>query len=157
MRTIGFTILIVGLLKKVFPVLRSPSLPQASEHVHPLLGPYLTGPGDGSWRCEPYGTFLLRGRSKHPTPSQLSTWREVELRLPELTAQAIASIPIPQEHDDPKHMFSRDTAKLCELRIEQDGSIELLFEPTIPDHEEYLLGPVVIFKDWKIVESYWTP
>jgi hypothetical protein len=118
---------------------------------------YLTGPGDGSWRCKPYGTFLLRGRSKHPTPSQLSQWREVEARLPELTERAIESIPKPQARDDPKRQFSRDTAELCELRLEQDGSIELFFLPTIPDHEEYPLSPVVMFKDWKIVASYWTP
>ena len=145
------------LLKKLFPMRRTPSVPQASEHVHPLLGRYFTGPGDGSWRCEPYGTFLLRGRSSHPTPSQLSKWREVEARLPELTKQAIASIPIPPARDDPKRQFSRDAAELCELRLEQDGSIELFFHPTIPNHEDYGLTPVVIFNDWKIVESYWTP
>jgi hypothetical protein len=136
---------------------KSPSKLQASEFIDPSLGSYCTGPGDGSWRCKPYGTFLLRGRSKHPTPAQLAIWREVEAGLPELIEQALASIPDPPIVGTSTGTFARDKTELSELRLERDGHIELLFSPSIPDHDGCYLSPLVIVKDWKITESYWAP
>ena len=125
------------------------------ELVDPSLGRYVTGPGDGSWRCRPHDTFLLRGRSKHPTPEQISVWREAEVRLPELVERAIASIPPPAAHD-PANTFDRAGCKLDEIRLEQDGSVVFFFGPSILV-DGYELYPMIVFRDWKITESHWTP
>ena len=101
--------------------------------------------------------FLFHGLGENPIPSQLVIWQQIQARLPELIRQARASIPTPETRDDPMRQFSRDEAQLKEIRIEHDGSIELFFSPTISDHEGYPLCPVATFKDWKIIESCWTP
>jgi hypothetical protein len=120
------------------------------------LGSYVTGPLGGSWRCRPRNTFLLRGRSRHPTPEQLALWREAQQRLPELIEQAIASIPPPPPGGDPLFTFDRTKCELDELRLEQDGSMAFFFTPTIV-LDGYQLCPLVIFKGWQITESYWAP
>ena len=129
-RIMGSRFKLKRILKTLIPA-RTILIPD--ELVDPSLGSYLTGPGNGSWRCRPYGSFLLRGRSKHPTPSQISLWREVEARLPEMVKQAIASVPDPPAGSDPTVKFERDTSELWELRLEQDGSIEFFLSPSIPN------------------------
>lgn len=138
-----------------WPLSRDP----ASVLRHRQLGEYVCHPfgGSGLWahfRALPDGRrFRVTGRSLHPTDVQIRLWKEIDLRLPQLTSAAMESINAPSIEPLPRE-FSREEVDLSEVRMEENGDVELFFGSPLGD--EIDAWPCVIIRDWTVARSHWT-
>jgi hypothetical protein len=129
---------------------------------HPQFGDYIYSPTIKSWtqrrQMSDGRPLLLCGRGRKPVDEQIALFQEIDLRLPELTALAIAAIqppPIWPPHVSFKRPadFTRDELVLREVRIEEDLTFKLFFDTSTGDRID--MWPLVDFRDWKISGTEW--
>ncbi len=102
--------------------------------------------------------LLLCGRGRRPTDEQIALFQQIDARLPELTASAIAAVDPPPIK--PRRVwfkrppeFTRDELVLREVRIEEDLTFELYFDT--PTGDRIHMWPVVEFRGWLVTGADW--
>lgn len=133
------------------------------EHL-PGFGDYIYDGGTRAWtqrREDAAGRpLLLRGRSRRPTPEQISLFERIDRDLTRLSSVAIAAVQPPHAgffRDVPGSAasFTRDELTLDEVRLEDDGTFALFFSSSTGDTID--AWPMVVFRDWSVERAAWVP
>jgi hypothetical protein len=129
---------------------------------HPLFGDYIYSPTIESWtqrrQMSDGRPLLLCGRGRRPTDEQIALFQQIDVRLPELTASAIAVIEPPPIKPPRVWLkrppeFTRDELVLREVRIEEDLTFELFFDTPTGDRID--MWPLVEFRAWEVAGTEW--
>jgi hypothetical protein len=97
--------------------------------------------------------FVVQYEGDAPTPEQIGHWKEIDSRLPELIQTAIAAVVEP---DTEMRGFSRTKLYLSYIQVMSDGEMEVSLDPCFRGSEGMDESPLVVFRDWQAVDSYWS-
>lgn len=125
---------------------------------HPTFGYYVYAPSTGRWaqaRGRPDAPdFVLRCRERAPSDQSIQTWQQIEARLPELEAAAVASVGDPPVRAKGAR-FDRRHLSLRAVEIDDAHNFVFFFDTPLGD--EIDMWPMVTFADWAVRRSEWVP
>ncbi len=90
-----------------------------------------------------------------PTVDQITLWRQLPDRLPQLVLNAREDLLRLSTDDLRAESSDIMNARLDEIRFESGGILQLFFDLEVFNSSGCARYPMVTFENWKVTESEW--